>query len=66
MGEPEDPESPQPSAAMPPGGSLPGQTEVVLGVDCENPTGALALYERAGMHIAQTRLFLEREIGGLP
>jgi len=39
-----------------------GQTEVVLGVDSENATGALHLYERAGMRVAQTRLFLEKEI----
>jgi mycothiol synthase len=40
-----------------------GQTEVVLGVDSENTTGALALYARAGMRIAQTRLFLEKDVG---
>ena len=39
-----------------------GQTEVVLGVDSENTTGALSLYLRAGMEVAQTRLFLEKEI----
>lgn len=43
-----------------------GQTEVVLGVDSENETGALALYQRAGMRVAQSTLFMEREIGEAP
>jgi mycothiol synthase len=28
-----------------------GETSVALGVDAENPTGAVRLYERAGMHV---------------
>jgi mycothiol synthase len=43
-----------------------GHTEVVLGVDSENETGALALYQRAGMRAAQSTLFMEREIGESP
>jgi mycothiol synthase len=30
-----------------------GATRVGLGVDAENPTGALGLYERAGMHVVR-------------
>lgn len=33
---------------------------VGLGVDAESPTGAVALYERAGMHVARTSLQLEK------
>jgi ribosomal protein S18 acetylase RimI-like enzyme len=43
-----------------------GQTEAVLGVDSENATGALALYLRAGMRVAHSTLFMEKEIGGPP
>ena len=43
-----------------------GQTEVVLGVDSENATGALALYQRAGMRVAQSTLFMETEIRESP
>jgi mycothiol synthase len=35
-------------------------TRVGLGVDAESPTGAVALYERAGMHVARTSLQLEK------
>lgn len=37
-----------------------GFERVGLGVDAESPTGAVALYERAGMHVARTSLQLER------
>jgi mycothiol synthase len=49
-----------------------GQTEVVLGVDSQNASGAVALYERAGMRVDSVRLFMEKEVdpgedtGGLP
>src|SRR5262245_34832328 len=33
---------------------------VGLGVDAENPTGAVRVYERAGMHVARTNLILEK------
>jgi hypothetical protein len=33
---------------------------VGLGVDAENPTGAVALYERAGMHVSRTSQQLEK------
>jgi ribosomal protein S18 acetylase RimI-like enzyme len=35
-----------------------------LGVDAESQTGAVELYERAGMHVARTRLQLEKVING--
>jgi hypothetical protein len=34
-----------------------------LGVDGENPTGAVQLYERAGMHVASRTDTWERELG---
>lgn len=37
-----------------------GLKQVGLGVDAENPTGAVALYERAGMHVARRHLTYER------
>jgi mycothiol synthase len=37
-----------------------GMERVGLGVDAENPTGAVALYERAGMHVARRHLTYER------
>ena len=37
-----------------------GFERVGLGVDAESPTGAVALYERAGMHVARTSLQLEK------
>jgi mycothiol synthase len=37
-----------------------GFERVGLGVDAESPTGAVALYERAGMHLARTSLQLEK------
>ena len=40
----------------------PERPEVVLGVDSQNATGALALYERAGMQVAVTAVFMEKEI----
>jgi mycothiol synthase len=39
-----------------------GHSEAVLGVDSQNATGALAVYLRAGMSVAHTHVFLEREI----
>lgn len=40
-----------------------GFERVGLGVDAESPTGAVALYERAGMHVARTSLQLEKVQG---
>jgi mycothiol synthase len=40
-----------------------GFTTVGLGVDAENPTGAVRLYERAGMHVVRTNLLYERSQG---
>jgi mycothiol synthase len=40
-----------------------GLDRVGLGVDAENPTGAVRVYERAGMHVARTNLILERVEG---
>lgn len=37
-----------------------GFTAVGLGVDAENPTGALRVYERAGMHVERTNLLFEK------
>jgi ribosomal protein S18 acetylase RimI-like enzyme len=37
-----------------------GFTAVGLGVDAENPTGAVRVYERAGMHIERTSLLFEK------
>lgn len=37
-----------------------GFERVGLGVDAKSPTGAVALYERAGMHVARTSLQLEK------
>jgi mycothiol synthase len=37
-----------------------GFERVGLGVDAQSPTGAVALYERAGMHVARTSLQLEK------
>jgi mycothiol synthase len=37
-----------------------GLERVGLGVDAENPTGAVRVYERAGMHVARTNLILEK------
>jgi mycothiol synthase len=37
-----------------------GFERVGLGVDAESPTGAVALYERAGMHVARTSQQLEK------
>jgi mycothiol synthase len=36
---------------------------VGLGVDAANPTGAVRVYERAGMHVARTNLMLEKVQG---
>jgi ribosomal protein S18 acetylase RimI-like enzyme len=33
-----------------------------LGVDAQSPTGAVRLYERAGMHVARTSLQLEKKV----
>ena len=40
-----------------------GFERVGLGVDASSPTGAVALYERAGMHVARTSLQLEKVTG---
>jgi ribosomal protein S18 acetylase RimI-like enzyme len=40
-----------------------GLQRVGLGVDAENPTGAVRVYERAGMHAARTNLILEKVQG---
>ena len=37
-----------------------GMKRVGLGVDAENPTGAVALYERAGMHVVRRNVNYER------
>jgi ribosomal protein S18 acetylase RimI-like enzyme len=37
-----------------------GFERVGLGVDAESPTGAVALYERAGMHVARRSIQLEK------
>jgi mycothiol synthase len=37
-----------------------GMKRVGLGVDAENPTGAVALYERAGMHVVRRNVTYER------
>lgn len=38
-----------------------GFSAVGLGVDAENPTGAVRVYERAGMHVERTNLILEKQ-----
>lgn len=40
-----------------------GFKAVALGVDAENPTGALRVYERAGMHVERTSLVYEKVQG---
>ena len=40
-----------------------GLARVGLGVDAGNPTGAVRVYERAGMHVARTNLILEKVQG---
>jgi mycothiol synthase len=37
-----------------------GFNAVALGVDAENPTGAVRVYERAGMHVERTNLIYEK------
>ncbi len=39
-----------------------GFDRVGLGVDAENPTGAVGVYERVGMHIARTNLLFEKVV----
>ncbi len=39
-----------------------GKTSVGLGVDAENPTGAVRLYERAGMHAIYQNVVMEKEL----
>ena len=39
-----------------------GTTKVTLGVDAENLTGALGLYEKAGMHVYKQVILYEKEI----
>jgi ribosomal protein S18 acetylase RimI-like enzyme len=41
-----------------------GWTRGTLGVDASSPTGATRLYERAGMRIYRTTVFLERPVRG--
>ena len=40
-----------------------GSSAVGLGVDAENPTGAVSVYERAGMHVERTNLIFEKSQG---
>ena len=40
-----------------------GFRAVGLGVDAENPTGAVSVYERAGMHVERTNLIFEKTQG---
>jgi len=40
-----------------------GKTRVGLGVDAENETGAVQLYERAGMEVARRRLCYQKALG---
>jgi mycothiol synthase len=39
-----------------------GYTRATLGVDASSPTGATRLYERAGMRVYRTTLFLQRPV----
>jgi mycothiol synthase len=39
-----------------------GFNRVGLGVDAKNPTGAVAVYERAGMQVARTNLLFEKVV----
>jgi mycothiol synthase len=39
-----------------------GKHKIALGVDAENPTGATRLYERAGMHVAYSAVYFEKEL----
>ena len=39
-----------------------GLTEVLLDVEAENPTGAVALYEGVGMHLKEESVVYEREV----
>jgi mycothiol synthase len=39
-----------------------GFDRVGLGVDAENPTGAVGVYERAGMHVARRNLLFEKVV----
>ena len=41
-----------------------GWTRGTLGVDASSPTGATRLYERAGMRVYRTTVFLERPVRG--
>jgi ribosomal protein S18 acetylase RimI-like enzyme len=43
-----------------------GFTSIELGVDSENVTNAVALYERAGMHACYRHLFLRKALRGDP
>jgi mycothiol synthase len=40
-----------------------GKTKAALGVDAENATGAVRLYERAGMEVTRRRLCYQKEVG---
>jgi ribosomal protein S18 acetylase RimI-like enzyme len=39
-----------------------GADTAKLGVDADNPTGALGLYERVGFHTDATRIVFKKEI----
>jgi mycothiol synthase len=39
-----------------------GRPRIGLGVDAQNPTGATRLYERAGMHVASSFVYFEKEL----
>jgi mycothiol synthase len=41
-----------------------GYTRATLGVDASSPTGATRLYERAGMRVYRTTVFLQRPVRG--
>jgi mycothiol synthase len=43
-----------------------GWTRGTLGVDASSPTGATRLYERAGMHVYRTTVFLDRPVRTWP
>jgi ribosomal protein S18 acetylase RimI-like enzyme len=42
-----------------------GRRVIELGVDAENPTGAVGLYERAGMHVSRHSDTLEKPVAGV-
>ena len=52
----------QPSSCTRSTGSARGIPKVDLGVDAENTTGAVGLYERAGMNVARRTDAYEKEL----